>query len=417
METFIDELFEGRDYPVLGILSNLVNAVQSVELSDSFIDCFSHYSIRKCRAALSDDTIALPSILLQLLRIFQDLVNISHVSEAEFALKYFRELVNLSGRRVSHVTARYIYQQMMGHDDRFLSTVFELIPLIRELEDDAYFFHCFRQFLGIRLVRMAQISLREEAQLLGEVQSLFSVPQNEMLNAMLIDVGASAESLADFDPGQPFFCRFLVLSVTVWPSYPTYRLPVPLTLQGIRASFEGFYRRSGPRRRLTWIESLETCTFTYQNVSIVASTLQLAVFECILRGGDPDDLGIPEDGLGKTIQSLIRAGLLEKNDERFVAPELRLKQRLLDITSSSVGHPNLQEEASKLEVFRRRIPQIETAITRALKSRGALTTAALFQETQIYYRFPLKKQEFKECVGILIAECIIIRGMDSLYRP
>jgi hypothetical protein len=283
MENLVDELFEGGDYPDLGIFANLVNAAQSVVLSDSFIDRLSHYSIRKCRAALSDDSIALPSILLQLLRIFQDLVNIFHVSEAEFALKYFQELVNLSGRRVSHLTARYIHQQMTRHDDRFLSKVFELIPLIRELEDDTYFFDCFRQFLGIRLVRMAHVSLREEAKLLTEIRSIFSHAQNEILNAMLIDVGASA----DFDPGQPFFCRFLVLSVTVWPSYPAYRLPISRELQGARDSFEGFYRG-----RLTWIESLETCTFTHQNVSIVASTLQLAVFGCILRGGDPGDLAV-----------------------------------------------------------------------------------------------------------------------------
>jgi hypothetical protein len=174
MENLVDELFEGGDYPVLGILANLVNAAQSVALSDSFIACLSHYSIRKCRVALSDDSIALPSILLQLLHIFQDLVNIFHVSEAEFALKYFRELVNLFRRRVSHVTARYIHEQMTRHDDRFLSKVFALIPLIRELEDDTYFFDCFRQFLGIRLVRMVHVSLREEAQLLGKIQSNFS---------------------------------------------------------------------------------------------------------------------------------------------------------------------------------------------------------------------------------------------------
>jgi hypothetical protein len=411
MASFVEELFDTHNSRVLSYLAALVNEADSNQLRDQFIQSISQYAIAKCHTVLNAQGETIVESLLHTLGVFKEAISMFNVREVEFGLKYFREMINASGHRISLQIARHIHQQMLRHDQRLLANGFGMIPLIQELEDDSYFFNCFRQFLGIRLVKSTRTSIQDEIQLVNVMRSVFQLRQNTSLTSMIRDV---TEAAPDFSTETPFLCRFLLLSVAFWPNYPSLQIPLPSEVQNVRVRFETFYRETNRTRAIKWLDALESCTFRFQQGTVLCSSIQLAVFEKFVQGGRADDLDISDDQRQLAIRSFIRAGLLDRSGHLVLT--FRPSQKVLDISRSTICYPQVSTELTKNELFQRRRCQLDAVITRALKRRGPSSISDLFQETQSEYRFPLRQSEFKECISSLLAQCYIFKDVDSLYR-
>jgi hypothetical protein len=222
------------------------------------------------------------------------------------------------------------------------------------------------------------------------MRPLFDAPQHKLLDSMIKDVN------------------------TAVPAYPTFHVPGPVELQGVRAQFEVLFREANPGKSITWVESLETCTFHFQDVIVISSPVQLAVFAKIMEGGDVAELGLPDAYVKKAINALTRGGLLDRNGA-VVVDYARSRSNVLDISNSNLCHPEKAEEWTIEEAEEHRLPRLETTLCRALKRRGPSSIADLFHETQLYYRLPLPQPEFEDCVSSLMARCYIFKGIDSLY--
>jgi hypothetical protein len=183
----------------------------------------------------------------------------------------------------------------------------------------------------------------------------------------------------------------------------------------VRGQFENLYREANPGRTITWIESLETCTFHFQGAIVISSPVQLAVFAEILEGSDVAELGLPDEYVQKAINSLTRGGLLDRNGAPVVNCP-RSRSNVLDISRSNICHPQKAPEWTIEEAEEQRRPHLESVVIRALKRRGPSSLAALFHETQLQYRLPLRQPEFDNCISSLMARSYIFKGIDSLYR-
>jgi hypothetical protein len=424
MPFFVDQLFEDGppNYRAISQLADLTLASRNIELNDYLIECLSRYAISMCEQQLSHNSLLSVRDLVRLLSEFHDLVSIYHVPQVEFAMKYMRGVLNANCHRTIEIVTRYIHQQMLKHDDAFLGRLAEFIFFVEQLEDDSYFFYCFRQFLGIRLVASCSLNAavqpeinRDEIQLLTEMRHLFTRTRYKAMKDMLRDMKNFSSSIADFKFGPSPSCKVMFLSVERWPSFPTFGLAVIPAIRDARSQFELFCKRVHPGRVVRWVDALESCVFTYQGITVVASSLQTVVFECIVNSRDLSETALPDDVCQDVLVSLVRAGFLIKRKEAFRLAVVRPMRRVSRINSYTYCFPEKLAEASADEVFKRRRAALESLIARVLKSKGALEPAALFRECAIAFRFPLSQTDFRECVTMLLAKCLIMKRYDGLF--
>jgi hypothetical protein len=161
---------------------------------------------------------------------------------------------------------------------------------------------------------------------------------------------------------------------------------------------------------------LETCAFKYQQVTYVASSLQAVVFDCILNKGQLSETGLSEKVCQEVLHSLVHAGLLLKKNNALAPQKQHQMRRVARIHTLTLGFPTKFEECSPEEIFQRRRPKIESSIARMLKSKGPQTIQELFRGAQHFYNFPMKMDEFKECLDLLMAKNLVFKGFDSRYR-
>jgi hypothetical protein len=424
MQQFVDQFLDRApiNYHAISQFAGLITASENVQLNDAFIEAVSKYSIRMCGHECSRCSFASVSDLTRLLAVFRDLVDIYHVSQFEYAIKYFRDIVNRNGRQTIDLVNRFIHQQMVKHDERFLSSISGILFFIQQLDIDNYFFYCFRQLLSIRLVASYSTSPavrpeinRDEIQLLTELRKIFTNTQYEALNRTIQDMRSSPEAIATFRYEHPINFRVMFLSVEVWPSFPRYGLSVMPLVSDARAQFETFCHETFPNRIVTWIDSLESCVFVSQEITIIASAAQTMLFYCIVNDRDPSETGLPSEIQKEGLTSLVTAGLLVKKRESFRLAPRRPGKRVLRINTYSRCFPERHAELSEDELFRRRRPLIESAIARVLKSSGPLSIGQLFRESAAFYRFPLTSEDFHECLTMLLARVLIVKTYDNQY--
>jgi hypothetical protein len=425
MQNFVDELFDERHINYHGIsqLANLITTSENDDLDDEFIEAVSKFSIRSCERNLSQSSLSCVRDFVQLLGEFRDIVSIYHVSQVEYAIKYLREILNVNCHRMIQFVNRYIHQQMLKHDDIFVSRISDVVSLVELLEDESYFYICFRQFLAIRLVASFSLSAailpgvnRDELQLLFGVRQLFNNTRFEALNGMIQDMRNFSAAFSGFRSSQSLNFKAMFLSIEQWPSFPTFGLIVMPPIAEARSQFEQFCKRVHSQKVIRWIDSLESCVFLYQELTVVASSLQTVVFHCIVNDRPLSETGLSDDTQQEVLLSLVRAGLLIKRKESFRLVQFSATRRMIRINSYTYCFPDKLAEFSREELFRRRRPVLESTIARLLKSRGGLAISELFRECANAYKFTLNNVEFRECLKMLIAKAVIFKAYDGTYR-
>ncbi|OHT17410.1 hypothetical protein TRFO_12366 [Tritrichomonas foetus] len=417
LERFTEEILSEKNFQALSILSSLVSELHDRKLNDQFIQILSESAIRTTSAAINRNSVACIPELVEIHKLYSSLVSSYFIPQADYCLKYFKGCVVTSCNRIAYLASRYIHQQIQQNDSSFISKIREINLFLKELDSNSYLFTCFRQFLGLRMINYYPEFPMTESQLLQEMRTVFSNDQIEMLNHMHTDLKECINTCSTFSNNDlNLTSKIVIMSVEIWPPYPHIKLVVDDEILKIRSDFENFYTTKFAGRKLTWMDTLETCVFIYQGCSIVASTLQYVALKCLLNGKDLIDYGIPQEHRTEIISSLNRAGLIVRRGGKITFPKLKASRKTMRINTLTISFPTRCPEKSDEEIFELQRKHIENAVMRTLKKENELTYPQLYRETQDLLKFPLYEKSFKSCLSKLLALDLIVKGNDKIYR-
>ena len=356
--------------------------------------------------------------LIELLFFFQSLVKTYNINESKYCLKYYKGCLIASSNRLAYLGARYIHQQVQQNSAGFNQQIPDLLNFLSELDTAPYLFACFRQFLGLRTLSYFPEKFISDSELMNQIGIIFTIDEKNVLGQMYSDLQESASVTSDFKSGEDFgfVFRVMLISVEQWPSYPQFRLRVGDEVDAARRDFESFYRAKFGNRKVAWQDSLETCVFAYQGCSITCHTAQYVALRFLKDGKDLCDAGIPKEQQGEVVSSLVRAGLLVRRNGKLAFQKLRQAKKTMRINTLTMNYPGRLEEKDDSAIFISERKKISTNIMIALKKKNDLKYEKLYRKTQELLDFPLAEKSFKNCVSSLLAQQMIVKCNDNVYR-
>ena len=116
------------------------------------------------------------------------------------------------------------------------------------------------------------------------------------------------------------------------------------------------------------------------------------------------------------MSSLVRAGLLVRRNGKLAFQKLRQAKKTMRINTLTMNYPGRLEEKDDSEIFISERKKISTNIMIALKKKNDLKYEKLYRKTQELLDFPLAEKSFKNCVSSLLAQQMIVKCNDNVYR-
>lgn len=418
LKKFTDEFLLSKNCSALSVISSLVTELNDQKINDKLIEILSEWTIQNTMDLIDRNSISIISDLIDLFFLFQTLVKTHGVIQANYCLKYFKGCLVAYGNRISYLASRYIHQQIQQNNKSFVQRIPDLLNFLIELDSIPYLFTCFRKLLGLRILYYFPEKFMSDSELLNQIGIIFSIDQKNLLNQMYPDLQESNPVCAEFKSPQqiPINFRVMLISVEKWPSYPQFLLNVDDDIMSIRKEFETFYFNKFPNKKIKWIDSLETCVFTYQGYNVIAYSVQYVALTFLKNGRDINETGIPKEYHNEIIISLNRAGILLRKNGKHFFPKLKHPQKTIRINTITLNYPEKIEEKSKDEIFYSQRKRISANIMIALKKKNELKYSKLYRDTQDLLEFPLTENSFKCCLSGLLAQQMIVKGNDKIYR-
>lgn len=418
IERFTVEFLSAKNCQALSLLSTFIIDLKDSVINDKFIKILSEWTINKTTEVINKNSIGCIPELIDLFFLFQTLVKTHKINQAKYCLKYFKGCLVSSSNRISYLASRYIHQQVQQNNNSFIQQIPDLLNFLLELDSVPYLFSCFRQFLGLRTLNYFPEKTMSDSELFNQIGIIFSIDQKNLLSQMYPDLKESNAICSEFKSSSetPIVFRIMLMSVEKWPSYPQFRLEVDNEIKTIRTEFETFYTSKFPNKEIRWINSLETCVFTYQGYNIIAFTVQYVILNFLKDGKDLNESGIPKEYHSEILSSLIRAGILSRKNGRYAFLKLRHSQKTIRINTITINYPERIPEKDENTIFFSQRKKISANIMIALKKKNELTYSKLYRKTQDLLDFPLTEKSFKNCLSGLLAQQMIIKGNDKIYR-
>lgn len=418
IDKFTDELLSSKNLQLITLLSTLVNELHDLTINDKFIEALSVWTINKSTSIINQNSVSCIPELMDLFFLFQTLVKTHHINQTSFCLKYFKGCLLASSNKITYLASRYIHQQIQQNNGSFNQQIPDLLNFLLELDSVPYLFSCFRQFLGLRTLNYFPEKFMSDSELFNQIGIIFSIDQKNLLSQMYPDLKESSAICSEFKSSKeiPIAFRIMVMSVEKWPSYPQFPLKVDDEILTIRNEFETFYTSKFPNKEIRWINSLETCVFTYQGYNIIAFTVQYVILKFLKDGKDLNETGIPKEYQSEIFNSLIRCGILTRKNGRYAFLKLRQPQKTIRINTITINYPEKIPEKDDKTIFFSQRKKISANIMIALKKKNELSYSKLYRKTQDLLDFPLSEISFKNCLSGLLAQQMIIKGNDKIYR-
>ena len=146
LEKFTDEFLSTKNSQALSVLSSLVIELRNAKINDKFIEILSNWTISKTTAIIKRNVVACIPELIDFFFIFQNLVKVYNVSQANYCLKYFKGCLINSSSNISYLASRYIHQQVQQNNNSFIKQIPDLLNFLLELDSVPYF-HVLDNFL------------------------------------------------------------------------------------------------------------------------------------------------------------------------------------------------------------------------------------------------------------------------------
>ena len=406
--------------PFIGFLRELCEESEDEKL----ISLFQNYlqgAIRDRASTLlkqnQSSSIAQLSELLQMLKLNRE----EFGSVYQLSIKQFRDVVNESAFQTAFMIAKFVHTKIIENTTDFMATKSRIIELLQMLESTDIFLDYHRRFLGQRLIASSTLP-DAETSILKDLSQFAKFGELDPLYSMINDIALSQKYNEEFDAKKSFPFSVFVIGAYSWPQYPFVDLVLPAEVQEARQSFEDYFHSSfSSKRNLRWMNSLESCTFTYRKVTFKAASLQFVVFSAVLTNtGSNNDLkeitGIPSRYLVDILNQLVKFGLVAKKNGKYVAAPFKATKSSVKLPQLSMIAAKQKKERPVEDIFQGRKESIRTSITCSLKKWGELPFDALYEETKQSFRFLLSENDFRNFLDELIATDIIVKGTNGKYR-
>lgn len=417
MGDVMKDLLSEHNYVAIQMIYHYVEEAQEPTITEIFLESICRYTIDACMAGVaSDKTDSIP-FYISLLKMLSDLQEAYNISCITTAIKYFRLCINNYGYRIAYLTAKYLHSKIQGQKTDFLQTFSEISFFISQLECLEYFIDVYKKFFTQRLIGYSPEIPNIEFSAMQELRSCLPSDEVDFMIEMTNDIKLSFNSFKDAPPNPNFYVRYMILNVVKWPMFPEYAgIQVTSEITEMRASFRKYYVEHNPNRYIHWVDTLETCIILYQNITIIASSLQYYVLEALYEREPLEYLNIPNDIIEDVLDSLVKWGLvLHKRSGEYVIHPFKPTGNFMRITLSSLSLPKNKVERTKEEIFNSRKGMIECAVLKAIKMKNEIYFKELYVLAQNEYSYPLEPKDLNNVLESLMAKGFVTKGFDKKY--
>ena len=323
--------------------------------------------------------------------------------------------------------SKYQNAEVLGHfadrllrgKDRLTESEVEValervVSLFGFLADKDVFGEVHKSLLAKRLLTAASASMDAERRMLALLKMNCGAAFTSKMENMINDLSSSETLDQDFRAMSasrlPTDFHVQVLSQAFWPTMPQMPVALPPALADCVRTFDGWYHKRLPNRKLQWSHSQGSvvvgCTFASgRPYECTINTLQAVVLMLFNGMADPvppetgaklgaicEKAGVTVDVVKRVLHSLACAkfqvlaktpkGTSIKDDHTFAYnPAFSTGTRAFKIPM-----PSLEEAHNPKKMEEDRVHAVEAALVRVMKSRKAMThqelTAAVMQQVR-----------------------------------
>ena len=332
-------------------------------------------------------------------------------------LKQFGDVLNESSLQTSFIIAKYVHNNIMNTPNEFMISKSRVMNLLSLLESADIYLEYHKRFLAQRLLTYTIVPEIENA-VLRDLKQFSKYNDLGHLYNMINDIALSQEYNSKFITNFPFHYQVSVLGAYYWPQYPMIDCVLPTEIIEARSQFESFYNSTN-RKKIRWIDALETCSFTYRKVAFKSATLQFIVLSAVIKDEGKnisDATGLPQRYLTDILIQLTKAGLIAKKNGKYVASQFKTSKSIVKLPQLTMLTSKQKKENAIGDIFEGRKESTRSAIVCALKKWNELSFDALFEESQQLTRFILNKHDFINTLDDLIATDLVVKGRNGKYR-
>jgi cullin 1 len=314
----------------------------------------------------------------------------------------------------------------------------KVVQLFTFLQDKDMFGEIYRNLLAKRLLNHRSASDDAEKSMIGKLKLRCGAQFTQKMEGMINDLAIGKDhqekfsSTPEMSQLSPDF-SVQVLTTGFWPSYVTFEMELPTTLQACVDAFQSYYEKDTNHRKLKWVYSLGSSNVRMSlkdkkgkkaNFDLAVSTLQASVlamfhdFEGELSFEEVSaklnvqagrDASVAKSIVKKTLHSLScgKHKVLKKNpkgksinsNDRFSA-NASFKSRT---TRIRIPMASLESSHNAKKIEEDRTHTIEAAIVRIMKTRKEMQHSLLISEVvqQLIFFKPAPKA-VKRCIENLI---------------
>ncbi|KAG0174593.1 hypothetical protein DFQ28_005749 [Apophysomyces sp. BC1034] len=364
---------------------------------------------------------------------FETFVNTRRNRPAELVAKFIDNKLRASSKKNSHEDVEQLLDRVL--------------VIFRYLQGKDTFEAFYKRFLAKRLLLNRSASNDAEKNMLAKLKTgkrKCGPDFTKNLEAMFkdieisVDLNNSFKSSKEYKQQGDMQLHANVLAQGIWPSYSMPEVMLPMDMMSYQEAYEKFYTAKFKGRRLTWKNSLGSCSVKAHYPS-GTKELQVSVFQTavLLLFNEKTNISykeiesattLDERELKRVLQSLacgqhkvikkLSAGPdIQSSDQFIYNPEFTAQSYRIKINTIQQEQTVEERKETQSKVLINRQHQLEAAIVRIMKAKKKLSHAELVKEIFAQLKFPLEASEIKKRIETLIDRDYLTRDEqdNSLY--